>query len=233
VFISKKHLILMENFSISLYTYFAVFISGVFVSLTPCVYPLIPVIVGYIGSREQKSKFSSFLLSVAYVFGMAITYTILGAIASLSGSMFGRIQSNPITNIVVGSIILIMGLWMIGIIKISLPIISAPNFSKKGILPAIAIGFVSGFIAAPCTTPVLATILTYVASKQNILFGTTLLFVYAFGMGILLIIAGTFTGMVIPKSGKWMIIVNKVFGFIFIALGLYFALISVKDLVGW
>ncbi|OGS44287.1 MAG: hypothetical protein A2539_02215 [Elusimicrobia bacterium RIFOXYD2_FULL_34_15] len=222
----------MQNYSFSLITYLTVFFSGIVVSFTPCVYPLVPIIVSYVGAREHKSKLGGFFLSVSYVFGMSITYTILGAVASLTGDLFGKIQTSPVTNIVVGHLIIVMGLWMLDVIKIKIPIISTPQFSKKGVLPAFAIGFVSGFVAAPCTTPALGTLLAYVATKQNVLFGTSLLFVFAFGMGMLLIIFGTFTGIVIPKSGRWMITVKKIFGFLMVGFGIYFVLLGVKYIAG-
>lgn len=218
----------MENFTFSPLTYITIFFSGVLTSFTPCVYPLIPIVVGIIGASKSESRFSGLSLSVSYVFGLAITYTILGAAASLTGSFFGKIQTSPVTNIAVGSIIILMGLWMLDAVSIPVPVISTPRFSGKGIFTAIAAGFVSGFVAAPCTTPVLGSILVLVAARQNIFFGTTLLFVFALGMGTVLIIVGTFTGIAIPKSGKWMVIVKKVFGFLMIVLGAYFIFLAGK-----
>ncbi|MBN1383944.1 MAG: sulfite exporter TauE/SafE family protein [Elusimicrobia bacterium] len=218
----------MENLDFSVITYITVFFSGVLASFTPCVYPLIPIVVSVIGIDRSKSRLSGLSLSASYVLGLSITYTILGAIASLTGIFFGKIQTSPVTNIIVGIIIILMGLWMLDVINIPIPVVSTPRFSKKGILAAFTVGFISGFVAAPCTTPVLGTILTLVAARQNILFGTTLLFVFALGMGMLLVIVGTFTGAVIPKSGKWMLIVKKVFAFLMIVLGAYFLFLAGK-----
>lgn len=214
----------MENLTY----YITAFFGGIAASFTPCVYPLIPIVVSIIGADKSESRFSGLSLSVSYVFGLAITYTILGAVASLTGSFFGKIQTSPVTNVAVGSIIILMGLWMLDAVSIPIPVISSPRFSKKGIFSAIAAGFVSGFVAAPCTTPVLGSILVLVAARQNILFGTTLLFVFALGLGTVLIIAGTFTGIVIPKSGKWMLVIKKVFGFLMIGLGAYFIFLAGK-----
>ena len=168
--------------------------AGIITSFTPCVFPVIPIIVGYIGTQQVKSRTKAFLLSLAYVAGISVTFSILGIIASLSGMIFGSIQSNPLTYIFVGGIIFIMTLWFMDVINITLPAIQTPRFKSKGYIPAFILGIVSGVITAPCTAAVLAIILTYVASKQNMFFGGTLLFTYAMGLGTLLIIAGTFTG---------------------------------------
>jgi len=170
--------------------------AGIITSFTPCVFPVIPIIVGYIGTQQVKSRAKAFLLSLVYVAGISVTFSILGIIASLTGMIFGSIQSNPLTYIFVGVVIFVMTLWFMDIIHIPLPAAAAPKIKNKGYLPAFLLGLVSGVITAPCTAAVLAIILTYAASKQNIIFGGTLLFTYAMGLGTLLIIAGTFTGLI-------------------------------------
>lgn len=204
--------------------YLFVLIAGVITSFTPCVYPILPIIVGYIGAQQVKSKFQAFLLSFSYVIGMAITFSILGIIASLTGMIFGRIQSNPWTYIVVGNVILLMAMWFMDIISIPLPAFVTPKTKNKGYMPALFLGLVSGIIAAPCTAAILVIILTYVSSRQNLVFGATLLFTYAIGLGTLIVIAGTFTGFIntLMKSESLSQKVKKGFGIALFLLSQYF-----------
>lgn len=196
--------------------------AGIITSFTPCVYPVIPIIVGYIGTQQVKTRAEAFLLSLAYVAGISVTFSILGMIAALTGAIFGRIQSNPLTFIFVGTVIFIMTLWFMDIIRIPLPALATPKIKKKGYFPAFFLGLVSGVITAPCTAAVLAIILTYVGSTQNVFFGGTLLFTYAMGLGTLLIIAGSFTGSMtkLMKSEAWSRRLKTIFGIALLLLSL-------------
>ena len=207
--------------------YLAVFVGGILTSFTPCIYPLLPILIGYIGGTGERRKFQSFVLSLVYVTGMAITYAALGAIASLTGKLFGEIQSNPWVYLVVANIIILMGFSMLGVFTITTPVFLQglqKGKGKKGMLGPFLLGMSSGLVAAPCTAAVMGTILTYVATRQNVLFGVTLLFVFAIGAGTLLLIAGTFAGLLLalPKPGMWTNIIQKIFGWFMIALGEYF-----------
>ena len=201
--------------------------GGLLTSFTPCVYPIIPILVGYVGAKSEKSKRRGFILSLLFVLGLSITYSILGAVASLTGTMFGQIQSSPWAYLIIGNIILLLGLSMLDVYQIRLPQFlqgRGLKQSKKGFLGSLSLGFASGFIAAPCTVPVSGVLLAYVASQQNIAFGVLLLFVFSLGMGTLLIIAGTFTGILsaLPKSGKWMVIIKKGLGWLILITAEYF-----------
>jgi thiol:disulfide interchange protein DsbD len=216
--------------------YLAAFIGGVLVSFTPCMYPLIPITVSFIGSHSKGARCDGFFLSLFYVLGTSLTYTILGSIAGLTGGFFGAIQTNPWTNLIMANIFILMGLSMLDVFSLPLPrIFSSPMFTlrKKGYLGSLLLGIASGIIMSPCSAPVLAVLLTYVATKQNIIYGMSLLFVFAFGMGSLLIILGTFTGLLtsLPKSGPWMVAIQKLFGWIFIGIGEYFLIVAGKFMV--
>ncbi|MFH1540548.1 MAG: cytochrome c biogenesis protein CcdA [Elusimicrobiota bacterium] len=205
-------------------TYLFVLLAGIITGFTPCIFPVIPIIVGYIGALQVKSRFYAFFISLVYVVGMAVTFTILGVFASLSGMLFGNIQSNPWSYIFIGNVILIMALWFIGVLNIPIPVFNSPKIKLKGLLLIFVLGLVSGIVTAPCTVAVLGIILAYVATKQNLLFGTTLLFTYAIGLGTLIIVAGTFTGVVnaILKSGVLSRKVKKIFGIFLFLLSQYF-----------
>ncbi|MDO8662191.1 MAG: cytochrome c biogenesis protein CcdA [Candidatus Omnitrophota bacterium] len=212
------------NLSGSPLDYIFAFSGGVLISLTPCVYPLIPVTVFYISAKSANSKIRGFILSLIFVTGLAITYAILGLIASVGGIFFGRISSHPITQIAVGVIIVLFGLSML---------LDLFNFSwqgpkvdtrRKGYFSTLLLGLSAGLVASPCLTPALASILAYLATKKNILYGMSLLIVFAYGMGVILILAGTFSSILVnlPKSGKWMVYIKRIGSSIIIILGLYF-----------
>ncbi|MDD5020487.1 MAG: cytochrome c biogenesis protein CcdA [Candidatus Omnitrophica bacterium] len=199
--------------------------AGVLVSFSPCVYPLLPITIGYIGSSAQKDRFHAFLLSLIYVLGMAITYSILGVFASMTGKIFGQISSSPVSFFIIGNICIIFGLSMLGVFEMHLP-----NFvlnkmkGRKSKFSVFLLGVTSGLIVGPCTAPVLGAILVFVATKQNLFYGIFLLFSFAYGMGALLILAGTFSGLLagMPKSGSWMYTVEKIGGVLLILAGEYF-----------
>ena len=212
-----------------LLAFLAAYIGGVLVGFTPCVYPLIPITVGFIGAQGSSSKLRGFLLSLFYVLGLAITYSIMGAFAVLSGKLFGQMQTTPLTYFIMANLCIFMGLAMLGVFNINLPVPQklvrlTDGNNKKGWLGSFLIGATSGIIIGPCTAPVLAVLLGFVAVRTNLILGISLLFVFAFGMGTLLIIAGTFAGLIaaLPRSGKWMTKINYIFGWILIGAGEYF-----------
>ena len=208
------------------------YIGGVLIGFTPCVYPVVPIIVGFIGARSSDSKIRGFILSLIYVCGMAMAYTVLGAIAALSGTLFGQIQANPWIYFLAGNLCLFMGFSMMGLFRVNVAmpgfIMKYQKLSRGGILGSFLLGATSGMLIGPCTAPVLAVLLVFVATKQNVAFGMILLFVYAFGMGTLMIAMGTFASILrnLPKSGVWMVAIQKIFGWILVGAGEYYLIIS-------
>ena len=205
--------------------YFFAFLGGIAFSFTPCVYPLIPISVSFIGIKASDSKLKGLSLSLVYVTGMALTYSLLGLIASLTGRIFGLISEHPVTNIFVGMIILLFGVSMLEIFHFpAINLIKIPIFKKRNFLSTFLLGLISGFIVSPCVTPALGAILAYLTTKRNILYGMTLLLSFAYGMGLVLILAGTFSSILVklPKSGKWLSIIKKIGALILIVTGIYF-----------
>ncbi len=205
----------------------AAFVGGVLASLTPCVYPMIPIVSSYVGSKTmgEKTRFKSFSLSLAYVVGMALVYAALGVLAALTGRLFGEISTSPLALFLVANLIIVLGLNILEVIPLPpLPALKWGGSERKGLLGALLVGAASGLVASPCTAPVMGVLLTYVAAQQNVVLGGTLLFVFSLGMGILLVLAGTFSGLLtsLPRSGKWMVTVKKLLGFIMLGLGEYF-----------
>jgi len=212
--------------------YLFAFLGGIAVSFTPCIYPLIPVSVSLIGANAQETRLRGFFLSLFYVTGIAITYSILGIIASLSGGIFGIVSSHYLTYIAVGAIVIIFGLSMFGLFTIPLPgLTKTPVIKKKNYFSSFLLGLISGLIVSPCLTPVLGSILAYLATRKNIFYGATVLFTFAYGMGFVLILLATGSSVVLavlPKSGNWMVYVRRIFSVILIATGVYFISIGLR-----
>lgn len=203
----------------------AVLAGGIMTSFTPCVYPLLPITITFIGARSSGSRKKAFFLSLAYALGIAITYTTLGLVASLSGSLFGQIQNNPLVFLIIGNIFIIMGLSMFGVFSFPWPnVIKKLPPTRSGFIGSFLMGLVAGLVMGPCTAPVLAVLLTFVYSKHNVLFGALTLFVFAIGMNAVLILAGTFSGLLVnlPKPGVWMERTKKLLAWAMIFIGEWF-----------
>ncbi len=203
-----------------------VFIGGILTSFTPCVYPLIPVTIAIFGAREA-TRFKAFTLSVTYVGGICVMYSTLGVIAASTGAVFGAIMANPIVVGIVMAVLILLALSMFGLYEIRVPSSLQNRLSSvggQGYPGAFMMGLVAGIIAAPCTGPVLGSVLLYVAATRNLFLGFWLLFVFALGIGLLFIVLGTFSGALtkLPRSGGWMENVKHFFGIILVAMALYF-----------
>jgi thiol:disulfide interchange protein DsbD len=218
--------------------FLAAYLGGLLVSFSPCVYPVIPITIAFIGARSSGSQLKGFALSILYVLGLAITYTILGATAALSGRLFGLVQSNPWISFFMANICILMGLSLLSVFNLNIrtpAFISRLQARKKSgrYIGSFLIGITSGLVIGPCTAPVLAVLLSYTALRQNLLIAVSLLFAFSLGMGTLLILVGTFAGMLasLPKSGAWMNRISRVCGWILIGVGEYF-LVRAGSLLG-
>ncbi|MEW6171103.1 MAG: cytochrome c biogenesis protein CcdA [Candidatus Omnitrophota bacterium] len=208
----------------NIFDYFIVFFGGILTSFSPCMYPLLPAMVAYILPKSTSRK-KGFILSLFYVLGLSITYSILGLIASLSGQLFGRLTTKPIFYLIVANIYIILGLVLLDVFELPMPhFFKAKNVEPKGYWSTLIFGMISGLMIGPCITPILASVLIYVSTKQNIIFGSTLLFAFSFGMGFLFILLGAFGGALLsfPKSGEWLLKIKKICGIILILAGEYF-----------
>jgi thiol:disulfide interchange protein DsbD len=191
-------------------------------------YPLIPITVSYIGAQGKVSKATGFFLSLLYVLGTSVTYTVLGSVAGITGSLFGGLQTNPWVNLIVANVFILMGLAMLDVFFLPLRIILRSDLfspKRKGFAGALLLGVASGLIMSPCSAPVLAVLLSYVATKQNIFFGMVLLFIFCLRHGHPAHHTRHLHGAADehPRSGPWMVRIQKLFGFIFIAMGEYFS----------
>ncbi|MDD4941227.1 MAG: cytochrome c biogenesis protein CcdA [Candidatus Omnitrophica bacterium] len=219
------------NLSGSPFDFAAAFLGGVAVSFTPCVFPLIPVTAGYIGARSAGSRWTGFSLGFVYVTGVALTYAALGIIASLTGSMFGRISGHPATRLAVGLIVAAFGFAMLDLFHIPVPRLQrAPALQKGSYISTFALGLTSGFAVAPCTTPVLGSILVVLSQNGNVVYGGFLLLCFAYGMGAVLLLSAVFSTLLtaFPKAGPWMNVLKKVYAAVLFAVAAYFIIDALR-----
>ena len=205
-----------------------VFAAGVLTSFTPCVYPMIPVTMTYIGGSAAGDRRRALRLSLVYVLGMALVYATLGIVTSMLGQTFGRFTHNPWVFAGVGALIVFFGVTMFDLWTVPVPSfiggVQSAGVRRGGYGGALLIGSAAGFVAAPCTAPVLGLILVYVARTRNVLWGGTLLFIFAVGLGTLLLLVGVFSGLLsnLPKAGPWMKWIKNGFGVGMLVVGGWF-----------
>lgn len=214
----------------SILGYFLVFFGGIVTSIGPCNVAMVPLIIGYVGGSHDLSRRRSFSISLIFTLGLSVTFMLLGVIASLVGGLLGG--STRIWYYLVAVVCLIIGLQMVGLFHISLPSWFGgwrEKIQTKGVIGALLLGLVSGLVASQCATPVLAAILTYVmAQKTGMIYGAALLFIYALGRGVPIVLAGTFTGVLkgFRLLGKWTDWFEKASGIVIILVGFYFLWIA-------
>lgn len=171
----------------------AVFMGGVTTALNPCVLAMIPLLMGVVaGNRETTTLRRSLLFSSFFVLGLALTFTALGLFSALMGRMFGDV--GWFWKYAVAGVCLFMGLHLLGLVKLNIPVPAGIRVKKQGYLGALLLGLLFGVVSTPCAVPILAVLLAFVAEKGNVLYGGSLLFVYALGHSALVLVAGTSVG---------------------------------------
>ncbi len=198
--------------------------AGFLTSLTPCVYPMIPITISIFGGRGACSRARSFLLATAYVAGIAVMFGVLGTSFALLGKAFGTFLANPWVVVPLALFFFAMAASMFGAFDLALPAGLQERLSRvggRGFLGAFLMGLVGGLIAAPCTGPPLAGILAFVATTRDGALGFLLLATYAAGIGVPFWAIAGFS-MQLPKSGPWMNAVKSVFGIALLVAGLYY-----------
>ncbi|MCB0420409.1 MAG: protein-disulfide reductase DsbD [Bdellovibrionales bacterium] len=209
--------------------FLVVFFAGFLTSFTPCIFPMIPITLTVLGARgSDQSHLQGFIRSLSYVFGIAMTYSILGLIAASTGSLFGSLLGHPVVIICLALLFATMSLSMLGLFELKAPSFVSQKLSHIGggssLGGAFLIGAAAGIVASPCVGPILVSILAYVAQSQQLLLGFGLLFTFAMGMGLIFIALGTFSQLIqkLPKSGNWMDGVKYLFAFLMMALAVYY-----------
>jgi thiol:disulfide interchange protein DsbD len=207
--------------------------AGVLTSVTPCVYPMIPITAGIIAGSavgtgaEKGSRARTIRLTLTYVAGLALLYATLGLIAGLTGSLFGTISASPWARFAIGNLLLIFGLAMLDVIPVAAPDRLAAWASSRsgGSYPAVfVLGATSGIVAAPCGAPAFAAVLTWVSTTGSAPLGFFYLLVFSLGMTALLVAVGVFSGTLalLPRSGRWMLWMKRLAGAIMIAVAEYY-----------
>jgi len=210
-----------------------VFLGGLALNLTPCVYPLIPITVGYFGGQSEGSTTKLFFMGVLFILGLSVTYSAIGVITSLTGAVFGALLQNPIVILVIVAIMLGLSLSMFGVYEFKLPdsLVNKAGSAKAGMYGAFFMGLTMGIVAAPCIGPFVLGLVTYVATKQDPFFGFLLFFVLAVGLGTPYLFLAVFSGKIknLPRAGEWMDAVKHIFGFILVGMAFYFLLPLLPD----
>lgn len=203
--------------------------AGLVTSLTPCVYPMIPITAGILGGAGAagRSRRTTLIYTLLYAVGLAMVYATLGLIAGLTGSLFGTISANPWAYFFFGNLLLLAGLAMLGVIPVVAPerlLQWAGRVGGQSPGGVFLMGATSGLVAAPCGAPAFAAVLTWVGSTQSGLWGFIYLFVFSLGMTALLIAIGLFSGTLatLPRAGRWTSWVKTAAGVLMLAMAEYY-----------
>ncbi len=209
-----------------IYAFIFIFLGGLALNLTPCVYPLIPITISYFGGQSDGKKGGLVLRALVYVLGMSITYSVLGVVASLTGGLLGAALQNPIILIFVALVLIGLALSMFGLYEIRIPqsLAMIGGTNRSGYFGTMFMGLTVGLIAAPCIGPFVLGLLTYVGELGDPFLGFWMFFILAMGLGTPFLFLGIFSGAAskLPRSGAWMIWVRNAFGFLLIGMAVYF-----------
>jgi len=220
------------------------FVSGILTSLTPCVYPMIPITINIFGRASQAGPTSGafngrvFGLAVIYVGGMCLTYSILGLVSGLTGSLFGSLMQSSWMLGFMSLLFLVLALGQLGLFKLALPASLQTKFASAGNTTSpvgiFVMGIFSGLIISPCVGPVVAGILAFVFESSNAWMGTLYFFSFSLGLGVLFLVIGGFSGVLskLPRSGSWMTRINRVLAVLLIVAAGYYGLLWMRKL-GW
>ncbi|MDQ6717342.1 MAG: sulfite exporter TauE/SafE family protein [Gemmatimonadota bacterium] len=203
--------------------------GGVMTSLTPCVYPMIPITASIIGGQTigGASKRRVAALVASYAIGLSAVYSALGVFAGLSGTLFGSVSTNPWLYLLMANLLIAAALMMLDVIPVRLPafVRRSSTVGKGGSIPGtFAMGAVSGLVAAPCSAPVMAVVLTWVATTKSGVLGFVYLLAFSLGMCTILVLVGLFAGALVklPKAGVWMLWIKRALALIMIGVAEYY-----------
>jgi thiol:disulfide interchange protein DsbD len=203
--------------------------AGVLTSLTPCVYPMIPITAGVIGGSAGATPSRGRLvgLTLTYVSGLALLYATLGLLAGISGTLFGTVSASPWARLGIANLLLLFGLAMLDVLPVTAPqrLVRWAGGLGGGSYPAVfLLGATSGLVAAPCGAPAFAAVLTWVSTTGSAVLGFIYLFVFSLGMTALLVAVGLFSGVAarLPRAGRWTGIIKKLAGILLIGMAEYY-----------
>lgn len=207
----------------------AMFGAGLVTSLTPCVYPMIPIVAGVLGGAgaAERSRGRTVGYTATYVLGLALVYASLGLVAGMTGSLFGAISSNPWAYFAIGNLLLLAALAMLDVIPVTVParlMAWAGRFGASSYAGVFAMGATSGLVAAPCGAPAFAAALTFVTTTRSAVWGFIYLFVFSVGMSALLVAVGLTAGLgaTLPRAGRWTLWIKRVAGVVLIGMAEFY-----------
>ena len=203
------------------------FFTGVLTSLTPCIYPMIPITAAIVGGQSVgRSTRRGVALTLLYVLGLSLVYALLGLLAGMTRTLFGTVSASPWAAMLTGNLLLLFGLWMLDAVPVRIPsfLMGGRTESVTSLGGAFVMGCASGLVAAPCSAPVLAAVLTWVAVTKSAVLGFVYLFVFSIGMCAVLIAVGIFGASFarLPRSGTWMVWVKRVLAVVMIGAAEYY-----------
>ena len=208
------------------------FIAGVLTSLAPCIYPMIPITAAIVGGSTvgdvPRPRSRTVILTFTYVIGLALAYASLGLFAGLTGTLFGSVSTNPWLYFAMANLLIIAALAMLDVIPVRVPawlLTRAATAGEGGsVYGVFVMGAASGLIAAPCSAPVMAAVLTWVTATKSDVLGFIYLFVFSLGMCTILVLVGLFSGTVarLPRAGAWMLWVKRIFALIMLGVAEYY-----------
>ena len=213
-----------------------VFAGGVLTSLTPCIYPMIPITAAIVGGSEagvdgsgaSRTRWRPLGLTLTYVFGLALVYSALGLFAGLTGTLFGTVSTNPWLYFLMANVLILAALAMLDVVPIRVPSVLLSRASSAGTAGrysgALVMGALSGLVAAPCSAPVMAAVLTWVSTTHSATLGFVYLFVFSLGMCTLLVVVGLSSGSLtrLPRAGIWMVWVKRLFALVMLVVAEYY-----------
>jgi cytochrome c-type biogenesis protein len=207
----------------------ALFGAGLATSLTPCVYPMIPITAGILGGLGSvaRSRRRTAVLTLVYVLGLALMYASLGLLAGLSGTLFGTVSSNPWALFIMGNLLLVFGLALLDVFTMNAPARLtrwAGRLAGDSVPGVFALGATSGLVAAPCGAPAFAAVLTFVSTTGSAALGFLYLFVFSIGLTALLIAVGLFSGSLaaLPRAGRWTVGIKRAGGVLLLLMAEYY-----------
>ena len=207
------------------------FVAGLATSLTPCIYPMIPITVGIISGTGEagvvRTRRRVVGQTLTYVLGLALFYALLGAIAGATGQLFGTISANPWLRFAIANLLILFGLAMLDVFPVQAPqrLVAWAARLTGGSYPAVfLLGATSGIVAAPCGAPAFAVVLTWVSATQSAVAGFFYLFVFSIGMTAVLVAVGLFSGLAtsLPRAGVWMVWIKRAAGVVLIGVAEYY-----------
>lgn len=210
-----------------------VFAGGVLTSLTPCIYPMIPITAAIVGGTSvseatARNKWRPVALTLTYVVGLALVYSALGLFAGMTGTLFGSVSTNPWLYFAMANVLMLAALAMLDVLPLRVPRTTLEWASTTGsagrLSGAFTMGALSGLVAAPCSAPVMAAVLTWVATTKSAALGFVYLFVFSLGMCTLLVVVGVSSGEIVrlPRAGTWMLWVKRLFALVMVGVAEYY-----------